>query len=156
MDGGINGLLPNLFQGGSDPSRTNPAVRVLRRVGLMTVAWITVALVVYASTGGRASPNDPLSRERLAAGEAVWRAHDCQACHSLYGLGGHLGMDLTNVMRDRDATFVRLTLRDGRGRMPAFSLREDETAALLVYFEALNASAESPLRGHDAPWFGRF
>lgn len=122
----------------------------------MALAWVAVAGTVFLSTGGRADPGDDASRATIAAGEAVWRAHDCQACHALYGLGGHLGPDLTNVLRDRDATFFHLTLAEGRRRMPAFTLAPAEEAALLRYFEALNASAESPLRGPDAPVFGRF
>lgn len=128
----------------------------MRRIGLMAAGWAFVALVVFLSTGGRASSSDPTVRTQLAAGDAVWCQYECQACHSLYGLGGHLGPDLTNLRRDRDATFIRLTLEEGRGRMPAFALNEAEIASLLIYFDALNASAESPLRGSDAPWFGRF
>ena len=32
------------------------------------------------------------------SGKLVWQKHNCQSCHQLYGLGGYLGPDLTNVI----------------------------------------------------------
>jgi len=114
-----------------------------------------VAGSVFVATGGRGSSALAADRERLVAGETVWRTHRCQTCHSIYGLGGHMAMDLTNVIRDRGPDFVRLTVASGRNQMPAFTLTSSETERLLDYLTILDSSGESPLRGLDAPVFGR-
>ena len=30
-------------------------------------------------------------------GENIWLKNNCNSCHQLYGLGGYLGPDLTNI-----------------------------------------------------------
>ncbi|MCH7870146.1 MAG: c-type cytochrome, partial [Planctomycetes bacterium] len=35
------------------------------------------------------------------SGLAIWRENNCQACHQIYGYGGFLGPDLTNLMDRR-------------------------------------------------------
>ena len=57
-----------------------------------------------------------------AQGRLVWQKYNCQSCHQLYGLGGYLGPDLTNVYSNKGDTIIRAMLVSGSASMPAFSL----------------------------------
>ncbi|MBK8357424.1 MAG: hypothetical protein IPL13_19205 [Saprospiraceae bacterium] len=37
------------------------------------------------------------SKQQEDAGKLIWQDYNCNACHQIYGLGGYLGPDLTNV-----------------------------------------------------------
>jgi nitric oxide reductase subunit C len=102
--------------------------------------------------------SDPLgSRTQLSpaalAGRALWHRHNCQSCHQLYGFGGFLGPDLTNVATrlgggDDAALAQRLTtiLTNGSERMPAFRLGEEQRGALAAFFVELDASGVGQAR----------
>lgn len=96
--------------------------------------------------------SDPLGRrtqlsDQALAGRELWHEHNCQSCHQLYGFGGFLGPDLTNVAGrlggpDGTALGTRLAtiLTTGSDRMPPFGLDEGERAALATFFVELDAS----------------
>ena len=98
--------------------------------------------MVYSDPAGRATQ---LSREALL-GREVWHENNCQSCHQLYGFGGFLGPDLTNlasrVGAGDDALDARLemVLANGSKRMPAFETTAQERTALGAFFVALDAS----------------
>ena len=35
--------------------------------------------------------------EQAVAGKLVWQRHNCVSCHTLFGNGGYVGDDLTNI-----------------------------------------------------------
>lgn len=39
----------------------------------------------------------PISQQ-AAAGKRVWQKHNCVSCHTLFGNGGYVGEDLTNIV----------------------------------------------------------
>jgi nitric oxide reductase subunit C len=66
------------------------------------------------------------------AGKLIWQKYNCNACHQVYGLGGYLGPDLTNVYSTRGSKYIQAFLKTGTGAMPQFNLTETETSMLLV------------------------
>jgi mono/diheme cytochrome c family protein len=78
------------------------------------------------------------------AGLAIWREKNCQVCHQLYGFGGFLGPDLTNVVVEgrSDQEFGTL-LSQGYKKMPAFDLDEDQQHHLLSFLRAVDRSGRS-------------
>ncbi len=71
-------------------------------------------------------------------GRDMWHANNCQTCHQLYGFGGFLGPDLTNVAGRADRARFDSILTEGSLQMPAFHFSEGEIDALVAYFETLN------------------
>lgn len=78
-----------------------------------------------------------------AAGKLSWQKYNCNACHQVYGLGGYLGPDLTNVYSVRGPAYIEAFLKNGTGIMPDFHLKQGEIKNLLGFFRQLNASGKS-------------
>ena len=119
-----------------------------RRVALivLTGVFLLQTWLVYSDPAGRAAP--PLS-ERASQGWDVWHDYNCQSCHQVYGFGGFLGPDLTNVAGrlvaadTADAVGdlaqrLETVLTTGSDVMPAFHLDADEREALAAFFVELD------------------
>ncbi len=91
---------------------------------------------------------------RAYTGREVWLNYACQTCHSIYGLGGHLGPDLTNTASEGMGAYIRIVVREGRLGMPAFNLTERELDDLMAYLEMINASGHYPPRSLNDSVFG--
>lgn len=78
-----------------------------------------------------------------AQGRLVWQKYNCQSCHQLYGLGGYLGPDLTNVYSNKGDTIIRAMLVSGSASMPAFSLSNTELKSLMQFFKQTDASGQA-------------
>ena len=81
-------------------------------------------------------PRDGVGPKLSQAGKhglEIWRRNNCQACHQIYGYGGFLGPDLTNIMVRRPYEDWTDILTRGRKQMPAFELDEDECEAIVAF-----------------------
>lgn len=126
--------------------------RGLRTVALLACGYVAmtllVALLPSRSTGlGPPSP-------AVAAGAGVWRAANCIGCHSIYGLGGHIGPDLTNAISRLGAAGVTGALYGGGARMPRFDLSDDSTANLVAWLSYIDGTGVYPLPRHFSPGYG--
>lgn len=88
----------------------------------------------------------------VMAGWAEWRHHNCVVCHSLYGLGGHIGPDLTDVAERRDQSFIGLKIKYGGVGMPAFAAADGP--AIMAYLAYIGSSGNYPPRKWPAPGYG--
>ncbi|MBM4109225.1 MAG: cytochrome c [Phycisphaerae bacterium] len=91
-------------------------------------------------------PIAPARADTLGArGIEAWRAAGCQHCHSIYGLGGHTGPDLTTIISRTSGAYVRAMVRNGLPGMPAYrDLDERSLARLIRYLEAVDRSGAYP------------
>jgi nitric oxide reductase subunit C len=93
-----------------------------------------------------------------AAGEGklVWQKYNCQSCHQLYGLGGYLGPDLTNVISEpgKNEAYILGIIRSGNAQMPAFGLNEREEHDIIQFLKAADQSGSADPRGFRANVFG--
>lgn len=87
-------------------------------------------------------------------GLLLWRENRCAACHAVFGLGGHIGPDLTNVARRRNAAYLRHVLRHGMSGMPGLDLNADAAGDLIAYLRHVDGLGSYPLDSPDAPVFG--
>lgn len=88
-----------------------------------------------------------------AEGKLVWQRRNCMACHQIYGLGGYLGPDLTNVLVRRGPDYVRTIVRDGRPPMPQIGLSEREIDRLIDYMEYVGRTGRFPPEGRPLRGF---
>ena len=74
--------------------------------------------------------------------------YNCQACHQLFGLGGYLGPDLTNVYGDphKGEAAIRSIVNYGNKQMPSFNFTEQEMHALLEFLKSTDAAGTSDPR----------
>lgn len=112
------------------------------------VMTLLVALLPSRSTQmSRPSP-------AVATGVEAWRSENCIACHSIYGLGGHIGPDLTNTISRLGAEGVAAKIYAGGGAMPPFALLEEATANLVAWLSYIDETGVYPLPRHFSPGYG--
>lgn len=93
-----------------------------------------------------------------ANGRLVWQKYNCHTCHQLYGLGGYLGPDLTNVYSraKKNETYIKAILSSGVRQMPAFDLSKEEMEELLVFLKDVDASGSADITAYTPEIIGTF
>lgn len=109
---------------------------------LLCAAYLTYSFVLYAQTENKMK--DDL-KSKASSGKLVWQKYNCQACHQLYGLGGYLGPDLTNVMSKyyNNRAIVKSFIISGNASMPAYKMAADDYESLLDYLAWMNQTGQS-------------
>lgn len=78
-------------------------------------------------------------------GKMIWQEKNCTACHQIYGLGGFLGPDLTNIYsaKGKGPAYIRAFVTAGTPTMPSFQLSEEELIALMGYLRHVDSSGKA-------------
>ena len=86
-----------------------------------------------------------LSRKALQ-GEKLWLQNNCNSCHQVYGLGGYLGPDLTNVysFRKNNEQYLQSMLISGIKAMPQFNFNTEEQQALVQFLKEIDQTGHYP------------
>ena len=87
-------------------------------------------------------------------GKIVFQKYNCISCHQLYGLGGYLGPDLTNVISAKGAPYVRVITKNGTLKMPNLNVTDNEIEALVEFLSSADSSGIFPLKEFGATWYG--
>ncbi len=90
---------------------------------------------------------------RQLQGAAVFQYKSCRNCHSLDGIGGQRGPDLTAVAtRLTHDELIRQVIQGG-GNMPAYGdqLKPAEVEVLVSFLETLRPKGEKPARSPVGP-----
>lgn len=97
-------------------------------------------------------------QKQAGAGKDVWQKHNCHTCHQLYGLGGYLGPDLTNVTEKSGYSdvFLKAIISNGTSRMPAFDLTNQEMEDLLVFLQEMNGTGTANPQDYSPQLNGTF
>lgn len=79
-------------------------------------------------------------------GQQLFQNHRCWSCHQLYGLGGYLGPDLTNVYsaENKGPQYIKAFLNSGVRSMPQFNFSEEEKDALVRYLKHVDQTGIYP------------
>jgi nitric oxide reductase subunit C len=85
-----------------------------------------------------------------ADGKLVWQKYNCQSCHQLFGLGGYLGPDLTNVVSapGKGAPYLEAMITMGTQQMPAFRMSKSEMNALIGFLRSVNEAGNGDPRSY--------
>jgi mono/diheme cytochrome c family protein len=116
-----------------------------RFVPRSVAAWSAIVLLIasgaiYLGLGAARSSSAHLMK--VSFGREVYLVHNCDACHSIAGVGGLSGPDLTHVGSERSRAWLRVEITNPaahtpRSRMPAFPLAEKQLDALMHYLASL-------------------
>jgi nitric oxide reductase subunit C len=100
----------------------------------------------------------PGVNQNFVAGEGrlVWQRYNCQSCHQLYGLGGYLGPDLTNLTSSpgKDENYLRAMILSGSDQMPSFKLNDEEMKLLIQFLYDVDKSGDGRNFTFDVNWDG--
>lgn len=86
--------------------------------------------------------------EEAQIGKLLFQKYNCTACHQLYGLGGYMGPDLTNMISSpgKGEIYARTLLQTGTQRMPNFHLTEEEINSMVAYLKYVDKTGISPVK----------
>lgn len=126
--------------------QAGPAGAVACRTLAVVALFGVYAVAVFHVPVG-AAPEPTPATDAEPAGPRAWRQAGCHFCHSLYGLGGHTGPDLTNVASRRPPEFIRTVVRSGlRGMPPYQSIDPTDLDSIVAYLAEVDHTAEYPPR----------
>ena len=125
---------------------------------VLFVCFIAFSVWIYAIPLFSPSPYSEKELHLVAEGKLVWQKHNCHTCHQLYGLGGYLGPDLTNVYSrsGNNEHYIRGIVKSGVKQMPAFEISEEEMNALLQFLKTVNQSGSSNPQDYQPEILGTF
>lgn len=112
--------------------------------------FVVDGYIIYTS-GADNDPGKEFLTEGAKKGKLLFQQYNCIACHQLYGLGGYMGPDLTNVMSapGKCESFVKIFMQSGTQRMPNFHLTESEVNELSEYLNYTDKTGISPVRNFE-------
>ncbi|MCD6062427.1 MAG: Cytochrome c [Flavipsychrobacter sp.] len=127
------------------------------------IRWIWVSLFIcfsgYTLLVYRECDSTQASADSKAlAGMQTWQEKNCQSCHQLYGLGGYMGPDLTNVISEpgKGSDYMKSFIKYGTGSMPNFNLTDNEVANLIAFLDWVDKSGQSRVHPSSVHWTGTY
>lgn len=133
-------------------------MEIIKRVTLIISSYFFISACVVFTSGKekqhsfRDSSDTPVIL--IKNGKKLWQEQGCVVCHSVYGLGGHIGPDLTNVSRRKNPAYIQHIIENGYLKMPTYALTESEIKSLLSYFDYLDQLGKYPLNSVSKEVFG--
>ncbi|MCP4327291.1 MAG: cytochrome c [Alphaproteobacteria bacterium] len=129
---------------------------LLKRAILVSFCAAFAVYSIYVWTAGTDLPRSHALDPQVAAGFALYQDKNCVACHQFYGLGGHMGPDLTNVIStpDKGADYARAFIESGTGKMPDYGFDEADVDALVRFLEFVDSAGTYPPRRPELNWDG--
>jgi nitric oxide reductase subunit C len=98
-------------------------------------------LFIYTSKGHE---NPVKLSDKAIHGQQLWQNNNCWSCHQVYGLGGYLGPDLTNIYSTKGKDYIKAFLNLGIKSMPKFDFSEEEKAAIVAYLKEIDNTGYYP------------
>jgi len=123
--------------------------------GILFISFFVYSIVIY-TVGTRIDKGEKYITEGARKGKLLFQKKNCIACHQIYGLGGYMGPDLTNVIsaNGKGPVFARTILRYGTERMPNFHFTEAETNELLEFLIYADKTGVSPVKKFEINYDG--
>jgi nitric oxide reductase subunit C len=123
-------------------------------LGTLISVFIIYNITIYFNKVS-ASSTSQLSDSAIK-GEKIWQNKNCTACHQLYGLGGYLGPDLTNVISNpaKGPEYAKAFFNSGIKSMPKFNFTEEEKNNLVEFLSAVDKTGYYPNKDVEFDYSG--
>jgi nitric oxide reductase subunit C len=110
---------------------------------ILFISYATYSAWVYTKGTALTKPLSFLDEQQK--GKQLWQKYNCSSCHQLYGLGGFIGPDLTNVISDkkRGKAFASAMIKVGNNVMPNFQLKDEEVSCLVSYLSYIDSTVNN-------------
>ena len=125
---------------------------------LLFVSFITYSGIVYRDCDPKESNlnETEMPDHSIKNGWMLWQEKNCQSCHQMYGLGGYMGPDLTNVSSEKGAEYMKGFIKNGTAKMPNFKLEDQQVADLISFLAWVDKSGKSAVKAEDVHWTGTY
>lgn len=125
--------------------------------------WCVLFALFLIYTGLVYVYSNPASREttlsaEVSAGMKIWQEKNCHTCHQLYGLGGYMGPDLTNMVADKlkGPAYMKVFIQYGTAKMPNFQLTEKEVDQVIAFLQWVDKSGKNRVNPKSVHWTGTY
>ena len=111
---------------------------------ILIILFITYNISLY--TQNISSISAHLQSETALKGAHLWQENNCTACHQIYGLGGYLGPDLTNIASnpDKGLDYAIAFFNSGIKSMPQFHFTTEEKDHLATFLNEIDQTGFYP------------
>lgn len=125
---------------------------------ILCVLFLIYSFSIYLKPYRESEKWNNATTKRAAEGKMVWQKHNCHTCHQLYGLGGYLGPDLTNVTAKPGYSdvFLKAVILNGMKQMPPFDLSDKDLNDLLVFLKSMNKTGTANPQNYSPQLNGTF
>lgn len=128
-------------------------LRGLQTILVFFLFYFIYSFFVYTQKSESIEANKTITPLAIE-GRLVFQKYNCISCHQLYGLGGYLGPDLTNVISNKGNYYVSAVIKNGMLKMPNLNLQDDEIESLVEYLSFADSSGIFPVQEFDSKWYG--
>ncbi len=124
-------------------------------ISILIASFFIYSVVIY-TVGTRVDKGEKWITEQSRQGKLLFQKKNCIACHQIYGLGGFMGPDLTNVISalGKGPDFAKVILSNGTERMPNYHLSENEIDAFIAFFTYTDKTGISPVKDFNINYNG--
>ncbi|MDP6909437.1 MAG: cytochrome c [Flavobacteriales bacterium] len=123
--------------------------------GVLIILFALHSYMIYTQ-GTEYATGAEFYTESAKKGKLVFQEYNCISCHQIYGLGGYMGPDLTNVMsaQGKGRSFAEAFIKSGTAKMPKFDMTDEELTSLLDYLEYVGKAGDYPMTEVETTWYG--
>lgn len=116
--------------------------------------FIAYSAIVY--TSGTENNSGKVISEDAKMGKLLFQEKNCISCHQIYGMGGYMGPDLTNVIQDpgKGSNYAKAFLMTGTEKMPDFNFSDEEISQLIAFLGFMGADGVYPPKNARFTWYG--
>ena len=121
---------------------------------LLLTAYLGYTVWVYV----KADPGGQPPSGAATAGMRTWQQQNCQSCHQVYGLGGYMGPDLTNIISNpaKGKNYAFAFIKGGSPRMPNLHLSDSTIRELVAFLSWIDESGRTSVPAEMVTWSGNY
>jgi len=116
-------------------------------IGALVFSSFIYSVFVYTA-GTANNKGEILINPKTQNGKLLFQEYNCISCHQIYGLGGYMGPDITNIIsaNNKGEMYAKAFLLSGTQRMPNFHLKENEIDELIAFLTYVDKTGISPVK----------
>ncbi|WP_432670445.1 c-type cytochrome [Flavobacterium sp. SM2513] len=135
-----------------------PAITTRNFFIFLVCCFLGYSVWIYTVPYFKPNMIPPQEQALSSNGRLVFQKYNCHTCHQIYGLGGYLGPDLTNVYsrRQQNEEYLKAIVHSGVRQMPAFDLSAVEIKELLAFLKNLDATGSADIQSYQPEAIGTF
>jgi nitric oxide reductase subunit C len=127
-------------------------------LNIRSLFWSLTAIFciysIYVWTVGTEAPQSGVASEQVQRGHDLYQANNCTACHQIYGLGGYMGPDLTNVISEKGEAYASVFITNGTVAMPDFGFDAHQVEDLVSFLAFVDTMGIYQAPEYQVSWYG--